>query len=69
MQIIFRCQKFSLRVLLCICLISYQFQPGIAHKSVPYIKKRVVKRIAEKLPPFYGLATIPPYKSNFLFLI
>ena len=34
MPIIFRCQKFSLRVLLSICLIFCQFQTGVAYKNV-----------------------------------
>ena len=37
-QIIFRFQKFSLRVLLSFCLICHQFQPGVAYKSVAYKK-------------------------------
>ena len=37
-QIIFRFQKFSLRVLLSFCLIFRQFQPGVAYKSVAYKK-------------------------------
>ena len=32
------CQKFSLRVLLKFCLRFYQFQPGVAYKSVAYKK-------------------------------
>ena len=35
------CPKFSLRVLLSFCLIFYQFQSGVAYKSVAYKKKRV----------------------------
>ena len=31
-------QKFSLRVLLSICLIFCQFLPGVAYKSVAYKK-------------------------------
>ena len=50
MPIIFGCKKFSLRVLLSICLVFCRFQPGVAYESVAYKKKRVVKRIAEKLP-------------------
>ena len=38
-RIIFKLQKFSLRVLLSICLIFCQFQPRIAYKSVAYKKK------------------------------
>ena len=38
MWIIFKYQKFSLRVFLSICLIFCQFQPGIAYKSVAYKK-------------------------------
>ena len=30
--------KFSLRVLLSICLIFCQFQPGVAYKSIAYKK-------------------------------
>ena len=41
MSIIFKWQKFSLRVLLNICLIFSQFLPGVAYKIVDYIKKRV----------------------------
>ena len=40
MWIILKYQKFSLRMLLSICLIFCQFQPGVAYKSVAY-KKRV----------------------------
>ena len=32
-------QKFSLRVSLSFCLIFYQFQPGVAYKSVAYVEK------------------------------
>ena len=32
----FQIEKFSLRVLLSICLIFCQFQPGVAYKSVAY---------------------------------
>ena len=39
MRIVFKYQKFSLRVLLSICLIFCQFQPGIAYKSVIYKKR------------------------------
>ena len=38
--IIFRFQKFSLRVLPSICLIFCQFQPGVVYKSVAYIYKK-----------------------------
>ena len=41
MWIISKQQKFSLRVLLSICLIFCQFQPGVANKSVAYKRKRV----------------------------
>ena len=50
MPIIFGRQMFSLRVLLSICLIFCQFQPGVAYKSVAYKKARVVRRTAKKLP-------------------
>ena len=40
MPIVFGCQKFSLRILLSICLIFCQFQPGVANKSVAYRKKK-----------------------------
>ena len=32
---------FSLRLLLSFCLISCQFQPGVAYKSIAYKKKRL----------------------------
>ena len=38
MWIIFKEQKFSLRVLLSICLNFYQFKLGVAYKSVAYRK-------------------------------
>ena len=38
MPIIFGCQKFSLMVLLSICLIFCQFQPNVAYKSIVYKK-------------------------------
>ena len=38
MGINFKKRKFSLRVLLSICLIFCQFQPGVAYKSVAYKK-------------------------------
>ena len=38
--IIFKQPNFSLRVLLSICLIFCQFQPGVAHKNVADKKKR-----------------------------
>ena len=38
MRIIFRKQKLILEVLLSTCLIFCQFQPGVAYKSVAYIK-------------------------------
>ena len=37
-RIIFKQQKFSLRLLLSLCLIFRQFQPGVAYKSVAYKK-------------------------------
>ena len=39
MPIVFGCQKFSLRVLLSICLIFCQFHPGVGYKSVAYETK------------------------------
>ena len=33
--------KFSLKVLLTICLIFYQFRPGVSYKIVAYKKNRV----------------------------
>ena len=41
---VFTCkyQKFSLTVLLSICWIFCKFQPGVAHKSVAYKKKRAL---------------------------
>ena len=44
LRVIFKYQKFSLGVLLSICLIFSQFQPGIAYKSASCIKKRVNHR-------------------------
>ena len=41
---VFKQQNFNLRVLLSFCLTFCQFQPGIAHKSVAYKKKRVYYR-------------------------
>ena len=41
MEIIFKQQKLSLRVLLSICLFFFQLQPGVAYKSVAYNKKSV----------------------------
>ena len=38
---IFKKQKFSLRVLLSICIIFCRFQTGVAYKSVAYKKKRI----------------------------
>ena len=38
MRIVLKCQKFSLRMLISICLIFCQFQPGVADKSVAYEK-------------------------------
>ena len=38
MLIIFKWEKFSLGVLLNICLIFSQFQRGVAYKSVAYKK-------------------------------
>ena len=43
MRIIFKCQKFSLRVLLTICFIFCQFQPGIAYNrkwKIPHALER-----------------------------
>ena len=39
MPIIFGCQKFSLKVLLNICLIFCQFQPGVAYKGAAFLKQ------------------------------
>ena len=36
MRKFFKCQKFSLRVLLSICLIFCQFQPSVTYKKVTY---------------------------------
>ena len=44
MWILFKQQKFSLRVLLSICLTFCQFQPGVAHKSVAYKKSMKNKK-------------------------
>ena len=41
MWIIFKLQKFSLRVLPSICLVFCQFQPGFTYKSVAYIRERI----------------------------
>ena len=41
MWIKFKWPKFSLRVLLSICLFFFQFRPAVAYKSVAYKKKRV----------------------------
>ena len=41
MWIKFKWPKFSLRVLLSICLFFFQFRPAVAYKSVVYKKKRV----------------------------
>ena len=49
MQIIYKCQKFSLRVLLSLCLIFCQFQPGAAYKSIAYKKKCVLLKIKHSL--------------------
>ena len=38
----FKQEKFSLRVLLSICLILCHFQPGLAYKSVTYKKKKCI---------------------------
>ena len=35
-------KKFSLRVLLSICLIFCQFQPGVAYKKVAYKKRACI---------------------------
>ena len=40
-NLLFVCQKFSLRALLSFYLIFCQFQPGVAYKSVAYKKKLV----------------------------
>ena len=40
--IIFKQQKFSLRVLLSICLIFYKLQPGVAYKNVDHKKSQEV---------------------------
>ena len=45
----FQTEKFSLRVLLSICLIFRLFQPGIAYKGVAY-KKRVFRRCSLLCP-------------------
>ena len=42
MWIIFKQQKFSVRVLLSIWLSFCQFQPGVAYKIVAYIKKACI---------------------------
>ena len=41
MWIISEQQKISLRVLHSICFIFYQFQPGVAYKSVAYKKESI----------------------------
>ena len=45
-------QKISLRVLLRICLIFGQFQPGVAYNSVAYKKKHVIHI------PFFGIVNL-----------
>ena len=39
------CQKFSLKVLLSFFLVFCQYQPGVAYKSVAYIKKNAYRTI------------------------
>ena len=43
MWIFFKQQKLNHRVLLSICLIFCQFQPGVAYKSVAYKKACTVQ--------------------------
>ena len=64
------CQKFSLRVLLSFCLTFWQFQPGVAYKSVAYKKRRVMKesvpkRIKIKLLTFLCIVAHSAY-ANYL---
>ena len=60
MRIIFKEQKFSLRVLLSICLIFCQFQPGVSSKSVAYEKAcHCVKSV--RIRSYSG----PHFSSNF----
>ena len=44
MRIIFKCQKFSFRVLLSVCLIFCQFQSGSVYKSGNQKKKKKKKK-------------------------
>ena len=48
MRIIFKCQKFSFRVLLSVCLIFCQFQSGSAYKSGNQKKKKNKKKKKKK---------------------
>ena len=45
MRIILKCQKFSLRVLLSICLIFLLISAWVAYKSVAYKTKRALNKI------------------------
>ena len=67
--------NFSLRVLLSICFIIYQFQPGVACKSIAYKKSTYIdflhasrdkgmKEKSTRFPrvmffPWYGVAPLP----------
>ena len=68
MSIIFKYQKFSLRVLLSIYLIFCQFQPCVAYKSVTY-KSVTYKSVSYKSVAYKSVAyksvtyTIVTYKS------
>ena len=50
MPIVFGCQKFSLRILLSICLIFANFSLALLIKVLLIGKRSVMKRISEKLP-------------------
>ena len=67
--------NFSLRVLLSICFIIYQFQPGVACKNIAYKKSTYIdflhasrdkgmKEKSTRFPrvmffPWYGVAPLP----------
>ena len=65
MWIIFKWPKFSLRVLLNICSIFCQFQPGFAYKSVAYktsVYSNFVKKITECNQKFWTF----PFRLSFV---
>ena len=63
----FQIAKFRLRVLLDICLIFCQFQPGVAYKIVAYKKACISHVIIGTTSPILDIRGIGPFYGGTFF--